>query len=545
MDTQGTNVLTFTAAYDVEGNMTSEGYPNGMTASYSHNTAGEATGLTYEKTTHCTEKCIWFTESLTPSIHGQTIEQANSLAKTSDTYDEAGRLTQVQETPTGEGCTTRIYGYEAETNRVSLATYKPNSKNECAIESGTEEKHSYDTANRLTDTGVKYNEFGDLTKLPAADSGGTELQSTFYADGQLAEQKQGEQTIGYNLDPAGRPLQTVDTGTVTSTYINHYPGPGNSPSWTVEPVSGHWTRYVSGISGFAAIETSTTEPELQLANLKGDIVGKASASETATKLLSTERPTEYGVPTTTKPAKYSWLGGELLPTELASGVIAMGARSYVPQIGRFLQPDSVPGGSTNVYAYTDGNPVNETDLTGDYVENNYSTSIFAAEDNEAIEQEAAREAAARAVAEREAQIAAAVAALQAQEAAEQAVIYAQDRWDEEAAAGPPGAIPGGGGGEEEGSYGGYGGGDDLHFITYSGSGAGNCTGPHGHPENCSEKGAKGRSPGSPCQSHPSGCSEHSTEPGKNVECAVLGGGVGLWNPAAGFAVGLACAEDRH
>lgn len=99
-------------------------------------------------------------------------------------------------------------------------------------------------------------------------------------------------------------------------------------------------------------------------------------------------------------------------------------------------------------------------------------------------------------------------------------------------------------GKEEGSYGG-GGGDDLHFITYSGSGAGNCTGPHGHPENCSEKGAKGRSPGSPCQSHPSGCSEHSTEPGKNVECAVLGGGVGLWNPAAGFAVGLACAEDRH
>jgi RHS repeat-associated protein len=149
------------------------------------------------------------------------------------------------------------------------------------------------------------------------------------------------------------------------------------------------------------------------------------------------------VPTTTKPAKYSWLGGDLLPTELPSGVIAMGARSYVPQIGRFLQPDPIPGGSTNAYAYTNGNPVNETDLTGDYVENNYSASIFSAEDNEAIEQEAAREAAARAVAEREAQIAAAVAALQAKEAAEQAAINAQDRWDEEAAAGPsrkPGEV---------------------------------------------------------------------------------------------------------
>ena len=246
VDTQGTNVLTFTAAYDIEGNMTSEGYPNGMTATYSRNTTGEATGLTYEKTTHCTEKCVWFTESLIPSIHGQTMEQVNSLAKTSDAYAEAGELTQVQETPTGEGCTTRIYAYEAETNRTSLTTYKPNSKNECATESGTEEKHSYDTANHLTDTGIKYNELGDITKLPAADADGTELQSTFYVDGQLNEQKQGGQTIGYNLDPAGRPGETVDTGTVTSTYISHYPGPGDSPSWTVEPVSGHWARYVSG-----------------------------------------------------------------------------------------------------------------------------------------------------------------------------------------------------------------------------------------------------------------------------------------------------------
>src|SRR6202041_3392278 len=99
----------------------------------------------------------------------------------------------------------------------------------------------------------------------------------------------------------------------------------------------------------------------------------------------------------------------------------------------------------------DGNPANETDPTGDYVENNYSASVFAAEDNEAIEQEAAREAAARVVAEREAEVAAAIAALEAKEAAEQAAVYAQDRWDEEAAAGPPGAIPGGGTGGEGGS----------------------------------------------------------------------------------------------
>jgi RHS repeat-associated protein len=195
---------------------------------------------------------------------------------------------------------------------------------------------------------------------------------------------------------------------------------------------------VSGIGGLAAIETSTTEPEVQLTDLDGNVIGKVSASETATKLVSTERPTEYGVPTTTKPAKYSWLGGELLPTELPSGTVAMGARSYVPQIGRFLQNDPIPGGSANPYAYTNGNPINETDLTGDYVENNYSARIFAEEDNEAIEQEAAREAAAREIAEREAAIAAAEAELQAKETAEQASTNPQNQ----AAAGPLGGSPG-------------------------------------------------------------------------------------------------------
>ena len=458
VDTQGSNVLTFTAAYDVEGNMASEGYPNGMTASDSRNAAGETTGLTYEKKTHCTEKCVWFTESVTPSIHDQTLEQVNSLTKNSYTYDEAGGLTQVQETPAGEGCTTRIYENDEEGNRTKLTTRPPGTGGVCAAEGGSTQTHTYDSANRLTDTGVVYDTFGDITKLPATDAGGTELQSTFYVDGQLDEQKQGEQTIGYQLDPSGRTRETVDTGTVNSTYISHYAGPGDSPAWIVEPTSGHWTRYVSGIGGFAAIETDTTEPELQLTNLQGDVVARASASETATKLLSTERSTEYGVPTTTKPGKYSWLGGDLLPTELPSGAVAMGVRSYVPQIGRFLQPDPIPGGSANAYAYTDGNPVNETDVTGGYVENNYLGGIFAGQNQEAIEMEAAREAAARAEAEREAQEAAWAAAGAAKMAAELAEAEARNTWDAEAAAGPPGAIPGGGM-EEEGEE--SGGGDPV------------------------------------------------------------------------------------
>jgi hypothetical protein len=110
----------------------------------------------------------------------------------------------------------------------------------------------------------------------------------------------------------------------------------------------------------------------------------------------------------------------------------MGARSYVPEIGRFLQPDPVPGGTDNPYAYTDGDPVNETDLTGQFVEGSYLYAFGEAENARSVERLAAREQAAREEAERKAAEAAAIAAMEAKEAAEQAAIEAQNRWFAEA-----------------------------------------------------------------------------------------------------------------
>jgi uncharacterized protein RhaS with RHS repeats len=117
----------------------------------------------------------------------------------------------------------------------------------------------------------------------------------------------------------------------------------------------------------------------------------------------------------------------------------MGARSYAPQIGRFLQPDPVSGGSANAYGYTNGDPLDESDITGEYVENDYLEGIFAEQNLEAIELEAAREAAARAEAERKAQEAAWEAAWAAQMAAELAEREAFNAWAAAAVAGPPGA----------------------------------------------------------------------------------------------------------
>jgi hypothetical protein len=42
----------------------------------------------------------------------------------------------------------------------------------------------------------------------------------------------------------------------------------------------------------------------------------------------------------------------------------MGSRGYVPQLGRFLQPDPEPGGSSTPYGYTNADPINAADPSG-------------------------------------------------------------------------------------------------------------------------------------------------------------------------------------
>ena len=117
---------TFTAKYDVEGNITSEGYPNGMTTSYARNQLGDPTGIEYTKTTHCSSNCVWFSNTITPSIHGEPLNQTSTLGEEpSYGYDAAGRLTQVQEIPSGKGCSTRIYAYDEEGDRTSQTNRGP------------------------------------------------------------------------------------------------------------------------------------------------------------------------------------------------------------------------------------------------------------------------------------------------------------------------------------------------------------------------------------------------------------------------------------
>lgn len=168
----------------------------------------------------------------------------------------------------------------------------------------------------------------------------------------------------FRVDATGRWRRREQTGGVAGTEVLHYDGPGDSPSWT--QLGSTWSRNVPGIGGEpAAVQESTGTTTFDLTDLHGDVVATASSSPTVTALLATYRFTEFGEPVSGGAGRFAWLGGKSRRTELSSRVIQMGARSYIPQLGRFLTPDPVPGGSANSYDCVNQDPIDSFDLTGE------------------------------------------------------------------------------------------------------------------------------------------------------------------------------------
>ncbi|HEY2631021.1 MAG TPA: hypothetical protein VGI26_01440 [Solirubrobacteraceae bacterium] len=386
----------FKASYDSEGKMVSEVYPNAMCAKTQYNSTSEATHIEYIKTSNCAESGapVWYSETRNPAARGETFSRTSTLASDSYGYDTVGRLVETQETPTGEGCSVRLYAYDEESNRTSQTSRVPRTEGKCATEGGTVLGHTYDEGNHLADAGVGFDSFGNITSLPAGDAEGHELATSFYVDGAVAGQTQNGTTNTYYLDPEGRVRETVSGATST---VTHYDGPGQAVAWIGE-AGGKSTRNIPGIDGtLTATQASGEEPILQLHDLQGDVVATASMSTSATKVISSYNSTEFGVPNAGKePPKFAWLGAADVASSLPSGVITYGATSYVPQIGRALQsekvaPPGLPEGSGAGTPYTSQ-------------EEPWNMQGVAQNAAEAPGREAAREQAAREAAERAAWI---------------------------------------------------------------------------------------------------------------------------------------------
>jgi len=355
----------FTASYNADGEIIEQGFPNGLLSKTSYNEAGAPIHRSYVKTM-CSVGCTWLDFDLEESIYGQVVAQTSTLSSQQYSYDKLGRLKQTLDTPQGGSCVTRSYNYDANSNREKLITRAPGLGETCDTTSaGTPQSYSYDGADRLLGTGLTYDNFGRITSLPAAYAGGSgALTTEYFSNDMVAKQVQGGITNTFQLDAMGRQRQRLQGGSgLEGTEVFHYASSSDSPAWTARASA--WTRNVVGISGeLAAIQDSAKGTTLQLTNLHGDVVATASLSQSATGPTGTFEHDEFGVPKKGGTPRFGWLGGKQRPAELPSGVIQMGARSYVPTLGRFLTPDPIEGGSANAYDYANQDPVNAFDLEG-------------------------------------------------------------------------------------------------------------------------------------------------------------------------------------
>ncbi|MFE9879214.1 DNRLRE domain-containing protein [Streptomyces sp. NPDC005784] len=355
---------TFSARYDADGAVASQGLPGGYTMQQDLDPAGRPVARTY---TRDSDGTVLVSDSVAATVQGQLATHTGTPGVTSSqayTYDKVGRLTQVQDTGADAVCTTRSYTFDKNSNRKALATSVATPGTDCTTTGGTSTSNTYDSADRLMNTGYTYDAFGRTTTLP-----GTTL--AYFANDLVQQQTAGTQRQTWTLDSGLRfrswttESNASGTWTQTGSKLNHYDSDGDDPRWIVEDTAGGaLSRNVDGPDGALAATTGKTgDTVLLLSNLHSDVI-------LALPVDTSVAPTvfdadEYGNPRADQPAaRYDWLGGKQRSSETVTGLTLMGVRLYDANSGRFLQVDPVAGGSCNSYDYVCGDPVNMVDLDG-------------------------------------------------------------------------------------------------------------------------------------------------------------------------------------
>ncbi|MFG3496811.1 DNRLRE domain-containing protein [Streptomyces sp. NPDC047886] len=350
---------TFAVTYDADGSVATEKLPGGYTLKVEEDTTGAATSRVY---TRDSDGQTVVADTVEESIHGQ-VTAHSGWSSQNYTYDATGRLTHVADT-VGDVCTKRTYAFDKRTNRTSLTTAEGAPGAACPTTGGTTTTHTYDSADRLVDTGYVYDAFGRTTVLPGS-------AVAYYTNDLVRQQTTDTQRQTWTLDTAHRfrgwTVETHETGTwtVTASKLNHYDNDSDNPRWIVEDTStGELTRNVESASGdLAATTDASGNTVLQLTNIHGDVALQLPLDQADAPLALDND--EYGNPRTSQPAtRYNWLGAKQRSTETLTGLTLMGVRLYNPTTGRFLSTDPVYGGNANAYDYCTADPINCYDLDG-------------------------------------------------------------------------------------------------------------------------------------------------------------------------------------
>lgn len=262
---------TYLAAYDANGNLMTEVYPNDMVATSTYDAVGQVTNLQYTQGLSSTgvSSGTSFASSPTSNLldysrtyneFGDVMVSTTPETQTVYAYDAADHLVGVGDNVNGS-CYTRVYGYDADSNRTSyLSAPTTMSSGYCPTTASIGSTSTSDAANfdtngtgqgdsdrivsstwtvsgtALSAGNYAYDALGRQTTLPGVDTGlgattASNVNLSYNVNDQVASMTQGSASENFTYDPEGNTLLTTFSGTsgvglTTPATENHYDGSG-------------------------------------------------------------------------------------------------------------------------------------------------------------------------------------------------------------------------------------------------------------------------------------------------------------------------------
>lgn len=345
-----------------------------------------------------------YTQTATATDFGRTVavalEATGPIAFTegrSYRYDTEGRLTSASISSTMPGAhptTDFAYSYGAQAARCGVGYPQAGDDNlrVGGSRNGIPYTTCYDDKGRpvsTTDplvtgdpsggsaTSLAHDSSGRLTSISGA---GAPLSLSWGTGGDLAGFTDGsDDSVAVTLDTFGGALVTKSVASAAGTSTVRYAGPFLL-AMSDDTVAGlAATQY--GLPGGAMVTIAAgSDAVLSVPGIDGaalfTVAVPGLADGSSVDVGPAPRYGPYGEPldaAALSPASaipsYRWreaMAQETLPG--GAGITLMGSRAYLPALGQFLSPDPDPSSGSNVYGYTDGDPINTSDPSGNETE---------------------------------------------------------------------------------------------------------------------------------------------------------------------------------